>query len=284
MHPFSERLGEPVCQRLRHDAVVIVVLLLKFGAEFLHVDAGCHCKRADIIVNASLFRCDEIGEAQIRSSEGLRCLLAQVMKCQGVLGNGFHQEGRCPHSALERRIVRHVDFGVFADTVRGKNSDDSVRTKPLLFNDACKQCLCILKKFVRLLTDFRMPEQIREFAAQPPRRKKGSPIDIVNEFVQRIIVKDVNPFKFWFRRLIIRPIRCEFPLSRYRKRQQRRLLPVFGAAFPNVFIFGARLSREPLMFLAAQQIAHNTDAPRSILDMNRRALIDRFNLHRCMHL
>ena len=92
MHPFCERLSEPVCQCFRHDAVIVVVLALEFGTEFCHADAGCHGERADVIVHPGLFRRDEIGETQIRSSERLLCLLAQMMKRHGFLWDELRRE------------------------------------------------------------------------------------------------------------------------------------------------------------------------------------------------
>ena len=52
VQPFGERFRQPVRQRLGHDGIVIVVILLELRAQRLHPDAGRDRKRADIIRSA----------------------------------------------------------------------------------------------------------------------------------------------------------------------------------------------------------------------------------------
>ena len=140
MHLLCERLRQAVCERLRHDAVIIVLFPLKFSTEFGDTDTRCHRKRAYIILNASPFRCNEITKTEVRSHKRLFRLLTEVMQR--------------PERFCACRIC--VNLGILADPVCRKQADDGTCLKPFFSQDDMKQVFSIFKKFTRLLTDFRV--------------------------------------------------------------------------------------------------------------------------------
>ena len=72
---LRERLGEPIGQRLDHDRVVVVVLLLEPARELVGADAGRHREHAEVVGHAALPRRDEVGQRPIRlrSSAMISC-------------------------------------------------------------------------------------------------------------------------------------------------------------------------------------------------------------------
>ena len=63
---LGERLGQPVGQRLHHDRVVVVVLLLEASRQLVGAEAGRHREHAEVVGHAALPRRDEVGERPIR--------------------------------------------------------------------------------------------------------------------------------------------------------------------------------------------------------------------------
>ena len=75
-------LGQPVPQRLDHDAAVVVALLLVGLAQLLHPKAG-NGKQAQVVGDAWVQGGDEVREAEVRVRAG-RVLLG--LETQGVGG------------------------------------------------------------------------------------------------------------------------------------------------------------------------------------------------------
>src|SRR5206468_11770784 len=82
--PLVQQLGEglrqPVSQRLRHDRVVVVVLLLKTRADRFHTNAARDRERADVILEARGLRRDEIRQRVIELAVRLWRLLTECME------------------------------------------------------------------------------------------------------------------------------------------------------------------------------------------------------------
>ena len=94
---LGERLGEPVGERLHHDRVVVVEVLLERAREVVGLDARGDRKRTDVVGDAGFERRDEIGEAEVRLAVGLLSLLAQHREA--------HQLARARRVAEQHEVV-----------------------------------------------------------------------------------------------------------------------------------------------------------------------------------
>ena len=79
VQPLGKGLGQTVRQRLGHDGVVIVVRLFEFLRQLLGA-MNPDGETADIILEAGIFRRDEICERAIRPPRGFFVLLAQAVQ------------------------------------------------------------------------------------------------------------------------------------------------------------------------------------------------------------
>src|SRR5207247_4051828 len=77
---LGEGLRQPVGQGLRHDRVVVVVLLLEALADRLNANSARDRERADVILEARGLRRDEISQRVIELVRRLWYLLAERMK------------------------------------------------------------------------------------------------------------------------------------------------------------------------------------------------------------
>lgn len=78
-------LGQPVPQRLDHDAAVVVALLLVGAAQLLHPEAG-DGEQAQVVPQARVQGRDEVREAEVRVGAGrvLLCLKPEAGRWGGM--------------------------------------------------------------------------------------------------------------------------------------------------------------------------------------------------------
>jgi len=80
VHVFGKGLGEAVSECLQQDRGIVVVVSLEARQMFFDADAGGDCEAADPVRFVELFRCDEIGQAEIGAFDGLVDLLTQAVQ------------------------------------------------------------------------------------------------------------------------------------------------------------------------------------------------------------
>src|SRR5690348_11008831 len=80
VHPFRERLGHAIRQRLQDDGRVVIVVLPETFEVFLDAEAGGDREAADPVLDTRFLRRDEICKAKIRAFDRLVGLLAQMVQ------------------------------------------------------------------------------------------------------------------------------------------------------------------------------------------------------------
>ena len=158
---LGECLRQPVRQRLGHDRVVVVVVLLEFLADRFQADAARHGKGTDIIWNTGCLRRDEIGQSLIELPRRLRRLIAKRVK----------------HRQIFRARFVHIDFDVVSDTVGREEAVDATRSEQLAADDLVQQCLRVVEQFLGLRADGRILEDFWIAPAQLPGVEERRPID-----------------------------------------------------------------------------------------------------------
>ena len=153
---FGERLGQPVGERLEHDARIVVVLLLEALHVRLDADARGDRECADVVApRPDALRRDEVRERVVRLACGLALLLAQEVQSR--------QHARA-------RFVR-VDLDVVViDAVRREQPDHAARGQPALADDLLQHAPRIRVQVAGLLADLGVGENVRELARRTPRR------------------------------------------------------------------------------------------------------------------
>src|SRR2546423_2296600 len=62
---FSKGLGEAVSQGFGHDRIIVVMILLEAGAQFVHTKTRRNSEGTEVIANSSVLRCNKISQGMI---------------------------------------------------------------------------------------------------------------------------------------------------------------------------------------------------------------------------
>src|ERR1700732_2868903 len=101
----------------------------------------------------------------------------------------------CQH--LRTRLVG-IQLNVVAYAVRGPEPINTLRDEQPPFHDILEQVLCVLEQLPRLLSDFRIIENLGETPSQLPGMKKRRPIDVTRQFIKRLRGDHSPSSKFWY--------------------------------------------------------------------------------------
>src|SRR5262249_31641603 len=85
VQPFRKSFGQPVCERFRHDGVVIVMVFFDLRTEFLKSSTGGHCEGTNVIRDSRRVRRNEVRESQLELALRFADLLPEGMKCRNRL-------------------------------------------------------------------------------------------------------------------------------------------------------------------------------------------------------
>ena len=201
VHTLSERLRKAVSQSFHHDAVVIIVVGIKFVSKFFCFDACGHNKAAHVVFHCftvdSTFWRNEIGQRVVRLTGWLVGLLAKLM------------QSRYLFIALR---AEHNDI-VIAALIRWPEADNTARVEQFLINNALKHRLGVFEQVGCGFADHFVFENTREFTRQFPRHKERRPVDVIHQLGQIEIFVNAQAELVWLRRMIVRPVCGECVLA-----------------------------------------------------------------------
>ncbi len=80
MQPLCKGFSQAVGQRLEHDGVVIIMVGFKTLYVFVDANTGGDGEAADVVFQAGVFGCDEVGQALVGAARRFLVLLAQVVQ------------------------------------------------------------------------------------------------------------------------------------------------------------------------------------------------------------
>src|SRR5260370_24261220 len=144
---------------------------LKLLRELVCLVAAGHGERSEIIGSAGFLRRYVIGKRMVILFSGLFHLLAQRVKSRQHYG---------------ARLVS-VQLNIVANAVSRPKPVNSFGNNQLTVHYVLQQLLCVFKKLPRLLSHFWIIKNLREPSSHFPGVKKSRPIDIWNQFIERLI-------------------------------------------------------------------------------------------------
>ena len=260
----SERLGQPIGERLHENRVVVVVLALEAAHQIVDAEACGHRERAKIVGHAvRAARRDEVGQRQVRLTARHRLLLSQQVESR----------------QLARSIAIAIDDDVVLLACRRPESVDAARRQQLLLDDPIEERLRVAVELARRGAVLRVIENRREASLQLPRREEERPVDERHQRLERHRRQHAAAGERGRRRRPARPIDLEALGLRRVVREQR---PLFARAV---------LLAQPLLqlvigvderaaALGAQQAGDHVDDPRRVEHVNGRRRVLGRDLHR----
>src|SRR5260370_32642252 len=239
---------------------------LKLLRQFVCTVAAGHCERSEIIRSAGFLRRYIIGKRMVILFSRLFHLLAQRVKSRQHYG---------------ARLVS-VQLNIIANAVSRPEPVNSFGDNQLTVHYVLQQFLCVLKKLPCLLSHFWIIKNLREPASHFPGVKKWRPIDIWDQFIERLIrdcsaaneIGHIDP-SGW-------PINRSPAFPRLFYRDQFLIRTSFRVVFAQTLLIADIFpDKARFKFLTNQRTDHSGCA-RGIEDMNRRPAVVRRYLHGSM--
>ena len=173
--PLVQILGEgfrqSIRQRLGHDGIVLIVILLEFLRQLLRAMARGDSKSADGIHQPAGSGSNEISERHLRLASLALLLLAQCVKPGQFLNAG-------------RVRVKDNIIAVAAGRIEAINR---LGFEKFLFDNFSEQISSVGEQFACRRSSARIIEQIGVAAANLPGMEKRRPIDVRHQFRDRKI-------------------------------------------------------------------------------------------------
>ena len=254
VHALGEGFGQPIAERLHHDAPIVVGLGDVALDRLFLADARRDGEAPDPVGHFRGLRRDEVGE---RSVGAVTALVAGDLLAQRV------QSG-------DRRGARIVgiDFDVVADRIRRPEADDGVRANPALRHQSLEHGFGIGEEFARLHPHDVVVENARVAARQFPGLEERGPIDVAHEFGQIVIGKHPRSDERRLLRARLDPIELHAIVTRrsYRDAALGGLAAYVRIAHFDIFGLDVVDVTGALGF--RQQVRHDADGAARIRDVN----------------
>mmetsp|Transcript_8267 Transcript_8267/g.20623 ORF Transcript_8267/g.20623 Transcript_8267/m.20623 type:complete len:372 (+) Transcript_8267:1282-2397(+) len=188
-----EFLREGLCETIRncvdHDHAIVIELGLVFLAEDRGADAASGRKHADVVLLATGFGSDEVGESHERV-----CLLigADLLKLLTDSVEGADLGG------VAAVVVVRIDLDVVTHRVGRADCHDSVGSNRLGLRKVVKHLIGLIKEPPRLLADRRVLKQlgvstVRILTADLPNMEERVPVDVRPQLLDVVVHKLGDP-------------------------------------------------------------------------------------------
>ncbi len=264
VHPFGERLSQPVGHRLQQDRAVVVEGRLELRDLLLTAQARRDGEGADIVPVPRFPGGDEVAQRPIRDAVAVLPLLTQVVQRRQHVSAGL--------------VGVHLD--VVTDRVRGEEADHPVGGQPLLLDQRVEHLLGVVVELARRLTGGRVVEDVGETALHLPGVEERLPVDVLAQLGQVVLVKLPHTETLGGHRWgVVVPL-DRGPVRTGLLQRQHRPLVLLGMPFAQrgVVLLGRLQQRGPL--LVVEQRGSHRHRTRSVLDPHHRTGPARRNLHR----
>src|SRR5260221_14336582 len=227
---------------------------------------GSNRKSTKIITASTRLRSNKVGQAMIELTRRFIHLLTKHVE---------HRQHVAP-----RFVAVYLD--IVTGTIGRPEPVNSFGSDKATVHDVLKEFLCIFKQLVSLGTHRWIVENRRESSTQFPSMEKWRPIDVRNQFIERLAGNRGRSTKAGSINLSRAPIDRFFPLSSDFDREQgftAGLLLKLGA---ELVLFLSILRGKARLEIVAQQRRHYSGGSRRIQHMNNRSGIVRRDFHGCM--
>mmetsp|Transcript_25419 Transcript_25419/g.77122 ORF Transcript_25419/g.77122 Transcript_25419/m.77122 type:complete len:210 (+) Transcript_25419:850-1479(+) len=196
MEQFGECLGQPVGDRLHHDALVVIILGAELGTDFLAAEATRDGEAANVVLDARAFRSDEIGHSKIVR------VLALLLLAKRMEGAGFG------------RPVSRVHLNVVTNRVGREDANHCLRLQRLVLDDVVEERQAVSMQLLSLLAYRLIVEDlgvatVGVLATKLPDLEEGVPIDVRQQLFKRVVLVHLSADEIRRGRRAIRPADLE---------------------------------------------------------------------------
>src|SRR5260221_859859 len=224
---------------------------------------GSNRKSTKIITASTRLRSNKVGQAMIELTRRFIHLLTKHVE---------HRQHVAP-----RFVAVYLD--IVTGTIGRPEPVNSFGSDKATVHDVLKEFLCIFKQLVSLGTHRWIVENRRESSAQFPSMEKWRPIDVRNQFIERLAGNRVRSAKAGSINLSRAPIDRFFSLSGNFNREQSLTVGLLLKLNAKLVLFLSIFRGEARFEIVAQQRRHHTSGSRRIQHMNNRSGIVQRDFH-----
>src|SRR5258707_5789414 len=241
----------------------MVVFALKLARYLVNAMPSRNRKSTKIVTTSTRLRRNEVGQAMIELTRGFIHLLTK------------HVEHR--QQVASRFVAVYLD--IITGTIGRPDPVDSFGSDKAAVHDVLKEFLRIFKQLVSLGTHLWIIENRRESSAQFPSMEKWRPIDVRNQFIERLAGNRGRSAKAGSINLSRAPIDRFFSLSGNFNREQSLTVGLLLKLNAKLVLFLSIFRGEARFEIVAQQRRHHTSGSRRIQHMNNRSGIVQRDFH-----
>src|SRR5260221_676804 len=224
---------------------------------------GSNRKSTKIITASTRLRSNKVGQAMIELTRRFIHLLTKHVE---------HRQHVAP-----RFVAVYLD--IVTGTIGRPEPVNSFGSDKATVHDVLKEFLCIFKQLVSLGTHRWIVENRRESSTQFPSMEKWRPIDVRNQFIERLAGNRGRSAKAGSINLSRAPIDRFFSLSGNFNREQSLTVGLLLKLNAKLVLFLSIFRGEARFEIVAQQRRHHTSGSRRIQHMNYRSGIVQRDFH-----
>src|SRR5260221_8466201 len=224
---------------------------------------GSNRKSTKIITASTRLRSNKVGQAMIELTRRFIHLLTKHVE---------HRQHVAP-----RFVAVYLD--IVTGTIGRPEPVNSFGSDKATVHDVLKEFLCIFKQLVSLGTHRWIVENRRESSAQFPSMEKWRPIDVRNQFIERLAGNRGRSAKAGSINLSRAPIDRFFSLSGNFNREQSLTAGLLLKLDAKLVLILSIFRGEARFEIVAQQRRYHTSGSRRIQHMNNRSGIVRRDFH-----